>query len=139
MRTLRAETVRKERNGAASAAPPFENAHSLHRCQPRLSLRIFSGDRADKGPVGLIRIEQAAETLPDPIAYGNEAVRAIMGQVWPFGEPRPRAYCHARALTPRPRFNMHAKCVVVDGEAALITARISPAERSNRTPNAGCS
>jgi phosphatidylserine/phosphatidylglycerophosphate/cardiolipin synthase-like enzyme len=69
-----------------------------------------------------IHIEQTAEVLSDSSAYGNDAVRAIMEQVWPFGEPRPRVYYDVRALTPRPRFNMHAKCVVVDGECALITS-----------------
>ena len=69
-----------------------------------------------------IHIEQTSEPLSNPAAYGNEAVRGIMEQVWPFGDPRPRVYYDARALTPRPRFNMHAKCVVVDGECALITS-----------------
>jgi phosphatidylserine/phosphatidylglycerophosphate/cardiolipin synthase-like enzyme len=69
-----------------------------------------------------IHIEQACEPLSNPTAYGDEAVRAIMEQVWPFGDPRPRVYYDARALTPRPRFNMHAKCVIVDVECALITS-----------------
>lgn len=69
-----------------------------------------------------IHIEQADATLADPPAYGNQAVRAIMADVWPFGDPRPRVFYDARALTPRPRFNMHAKCVVVDGECALVTS-----------------
>ncbi len=69
-----------------------------------------------------IHIEQATGPLPDPAAYGNQAASAILEQVWPFGDPRPRVYYDARALTPYPRFNMHAKCVVVDGEAALITS-----------------
>jgi phosphatidylserine/phosphatidylglycerophosphate/cardiolipin synthase-like enzyme len=69
-----------------------------------------------------IHIEQASEALADPMAYGNEAVRMLMEELWPFGDPRPRVYFDARALTPRPWFNMHAKCVVVDGECALITS-----------------
>jgi phosphatidylserine/phosphatidylglycerophosphate/cardiolipin synthase-like enzyme len=69
-----------------------------------------------------IHIEQTGEPLSDPAAYGNEAVRAAMGEMWPFGDPRPRVYYDVRALAPRPRFNMHAKCVVVDGECALITS-----------------
>jgi hypothetical protein len=59
---------------------------------------------------------------PDPAIYGNQAVRPVMDQVWPFSDPRPRAYYDARALSPYPRFNMHAKSVVVDGEAALVTS-----------------
>jgi len=69
-----------------------------------------------------IHIEQVGEVLADPVTYGNQAVRAVMDQVWPFGDPRPHVYYDARALTPRPRFNMHAKCVVVDGELALVTS-----------------
>jgi phosphatidylserine/phosphatidylglycerophosphate/cardiolipin synthase-like enzyme len=45
-----------------------------------------------------------------------------MQEAWPFGDPRPYVYYDARALAPYPRFNMHAKCVVVDGEAALVTS-----------------
>jgi phosphatidylserine/phosphatidylglycerophosphate/cardiolipin synthase-like enzyme len=69
-----------------------------------------------------IHIEQAAELLPDPEGYGNAAVRGVMQEAWPFGDPRPRGYYDTRALVPRPRFNMHAKCVVVDGETALVTS-----------------
>jgi phosphatidylserine/phosphatidylglycerophosphate/cardiolipin synthase-like enzyme len=69
-----------------------------------------------------IHIEQASGPLPDPASHGDQAVQAIMEQVWPFGDPHPRVYYDARALVPYPRFNMHAKCVVVDGEAALVTS-----------------
>jgi len=69
-----------------------------------------------------IHIEQAQGDLPNPSAYADEAVRSVMAAMWPFGEPQPRVYYDARALTPRPRFNMHAKCVIVDGECALITS-----------------
>jgi phosphatidylserine/phosphatidylglycerophosphate/cardiolipin synthase-like enzyme len=69
-----------------------------------------------------IHIEQTAETLTDPAAYGDHAVRAVMHLAWPFGEPFPQVYYDARAVQPRPRFNMHAKCVVVDSELALITS-----------------
>jgi phosphatidylserine/phosphatidylglycerophosphate/cardiolipin synthase-like enzyme len=69
-----------------------------------------------------IHIEQVDGDVQDAKAYGDDAVRAVVGRIWPFGEPRPRVYYDARALVPRPRFNMHAKCVVVDGECALITS-----------------
>jgi phosphatidylserine/phosphatidylglycerophosphate/cardiolipin synthase-like enzyme len=69
-----------------------------------------------------IHIEQVDGDVQDARAYGDNAVRAVMGHIWPFGEPRPRVYYDARALVPRPRFNMHAKCVVVDGECALVTS-----------------
>jgi phosphatidylserine/phosphatidylglycerophosphate/cardiolipin synthase-like enzyme len=69
-----------------------------------------------------IHIEQAVEALSDEVSYGTAKVRGILQQAWPFGEPRPRVYYDVRALQPRPYFNMHAKCVVVDGESALITS-----------------
>jgi phosphatidylserine/phosphatidylglycerophosphate/cardiolipin synthase-like enzyme len=69
-----------------------------------------------------IHIEQVNGDVQVARDYGDDAVRAAMGHIWPFGEPRPRIYYDARALVPRPRFNMHAKCVVVDGECALITS-----------------
>jgi phosphatidylserine/phosphatidylglycerophosphate/cardiolipin synthase-like enzyme len=69
-----------------------------------------------------IHIEQALEVPSDPAAYGNEAARTIMREAWPFGDPCPHVYYDVRALRPRPRFNMHAKCVVVDGECALVTS-----------------
>jgi len=69
-----------------------------------------------------IHIQQATETVADPASYGNDAASEVMSQVWPFGDPRPRVYYDARALASHPRFNMHAKCVVVDGECALVTS-----------------
>jgi hypothetical protein len=69
-----------------------------------------------------VHIEQPTELLSDEIAYGNEKVRQILQQIWPFGAPFPHTYYDRRALKPRPWFNMHAKCVVVDGECALITS-----------------
>jgi phosphatidylserine/phosphatidylglycerophosphate/cardiolipin synthase-like enzyme len=69
-----------------------------------------------------VHIEQTDEALSDRVAYGNAAIHALMAKVWPFGEPFPRVFYDARALMPRPRFNMHAKCMVVDGECALVTS-----------------
>jgi phosphatidylserine/phosphatidylglycerophosphate/cardiolipin synthase-like enzyme len=69
-----------------------------------------------------LHIAQPYQVITDPKAYGAEAVRALIHQVWPFGDPYPHTYYDARAITPRPRFNMHAKCVVVDGECALVTS-----------------
>ncbi len=62
------------------------------------------------------------EESPADASYGDRAVAAIMAEAWPFGDPRPRVYYDARALTLRPHFNMHAKSVVVDGAAALVTS-----------------
>jgi phosphatidylserine/phosphatidylglycerophosphate/cardiolipin synthase-like enzyme len=83
--------------------------------------------REIRAQVSFSRLDSISSNLQgefdsNPTAYGDEAVRAIMEQVWPFGDPRPRVYYDARALTPRPRFNMHAKCVIMDVECALITS-----------------
>lgn len=69
-----------------------------------------------------VHFQQADAQAPDPIAYAEDAVGALISQVWRFGDPRPRVYYDLRALAPYPKFNMHAKCVVVDGERALITS-----------------
>jgi phosphatidylserine/phosphatidylglycerophosphate/cardiolipin synthase-like enzyme len=69
-----------------------------------------------------VHIAQPDESPADPRAYANQAVQAIMGAAWTFGDPRPRVYYDARAVAPLPKFNMHAKCVVVDGECALVTS-----------------
>lgn len=69
-----------------------------------------------------LHIRQPDEVVLDPRAYGDSAVRAAMADIWPFGDPYPRVYYDARAIVPRPRFNMHAKCVVVDAECALVTS-----------------
>jgi phosphatidylserine/phosphatidylglycerophosphate/cardiolipin synthase-like enzyme len=69
-----------------------------------------------------IHIEQPMQELTDEVAYANERVREIMRQIWPFGTPFPHVYYDRRTLKPHPRFNMHAKCVVVDGERALVTS-----------------
>jgi len=70
----------------------------------------------------LLHIPQPDAAVPDARTYGDTAVRAVMDKAWPFPEPRPHVYYDARALVPFPRFNMHAKCVVVDGECALVTS-----------------
>jgi phosphatidylserine/phosphatidylglycerophosphate/cardiolipin synthase-like enzyme len=69
-----------------------------------------------------IHIDQPEETPADPTAYANGTVTTVMAKVWPFSGPRPHVYYDVRALVARPRFNMHAKCVVVDGERALVTS-----------------
>lgn len=69
-----------------------------------------------------VHINQPDGVLDDPTRYGDEAAHAVMMPVWPFGDPRPRVYYDVRAVRPYPKFNMHAKCVVVDGECALVTS-----------------
>lgn len=69
-----------------------------------------------------IHIDQPDQTPQVPLEYGRQAARAILDHTWPFGDPHPRVFYDARALAPYPKFNMHAKCVVVDGLVALITS-----------------
>ncbi|MBL8740123.1 MAG: phospholipase, partial [Myxococcales bacterium] len=70
----------------------------------------------------IVHFQQPDVVPPDPRAYGDQAVREILDHVWPFGEPRPRCFYDRRALEKWPKFNMHAKCVVVDGKRALVTS-----------------
>lgn len=39
---------------------------------------------------------------------------------WPWGPPRPELYYDPRTAAPRAAHSLHAKCVVVDGQRALI-------------------
>lgn len=82
----------------------------IRMCDPGVDAHLF------------VHVEQPNEALSDETAYGNERVRQILKEIWPFGAPFPHVYYDRRALKPRPWFNMHAKCVVVDGECAFITS-----------------
>ena len=39
---------------------------------------------------------------------------------WPWGEPRPELHYDPRTAVPRSLHSLHAKCVVIDGQRALI-------------------
>lgn len=112
---LRALFERAERQ-VILAGYDFTSASSLleplwlRMCNPGVEAHFF------------VHIQQPDDALRDESAYGNEQARAILKDIWPFGAPFPHVYYDRRALKPRPRFNMHAKCVVVDGESALITS-----------------
>jgi len=41
------------------------------------------------------------------VGYGNTAVRAVMAEAWPFGDPWPRTFYDVPALEPRPKFALH--------------------------------
>jgi phosphatidylserine/phosphatidylglycerophosphate/cardiolipin synthase-like enzyme len=69
-----------------------------------------------------VHIKQPDVVPPDAAKYGDDKVQEIMASTWPFGNPMPQTYYDTRACKPRPWFNMHAKCVVVDGKVALITS-----------------
>jgi phosphatidylserine/phosphatidylglycerophosphate/cardiolipin synthase-like enzyme len=43
--------------------------------------------------------------------------------IWTFGQPRPTVYYDPRTATPGPPWaSLHAKCIVVDDECALVTS-----------------
>lgn len=69
-----------------------------------------------------IHIKQTDHALGAETDYGDRAVSEAVRDMWPFGAPFPRVYYDARTLAPRPYVSMHAKCVVVDGECALVTS-----------------
>ncbi len=70
----------------------------------------------------LMHLQQPSGKVDDPRAFAAESIRATLASVWPAQGPRPRCYYDKRALQPWPKFNMHAKCVVVDGARALVTS-----------------
>lgn len=47
---------------------------------------------------------------------------AFLEENWPFGPPRPALYYDPRPLTTERFSSLHAKCVVVDEDAALVTS-----------------
>ena len=65
--------------------------------------------------------------LPNPgarVAVEDHVVRHVgnfFQRNWRFGPPLPEVYYDPRTVKPKPEYsNMHAKCVVVDGELALV-------------------
>lgn len=63
------------------------------------------------------------ESPVDPDAYAQRSFDSFLEQRWPFGQPVPKLYCDRRSLYPGPPWSsLHAKCVVVDGERALVSS-----------------
>ena len=61
--------------------------------------------------------------MADPEAYGQEALGAFINDNWPFGVPYPELFCDKRALRRGPPWcSLHAKCVAIDGERALVSS-----------------
>ena len=54
--------------------------------------------------------------------HANRHIRALLIDIWPFGEPRPELYYDPRSASPSENASLHAKCLVVDDDAALITS-----------------
>jgi phosphatidylserine/phosphatidylglycerophosphate/cardiolipin synthase-like enzyme len=42
--------------------------------------------------------------------------------MWPFGDPKPVVYFDPRTAEERSPVSLHAKCVVIDHEYALVTS-----------------
>jgi phosphatidylserine/phosphatidylglycerophosphate/cardiolipin synthase-like enzyme len=90
-----------------SLLAPLHTAMAVHRFRARLFLDVRG----------------EAETEAGAEAIAREHVERFFRKVWPFGRPHPEVYYDPR--TPRrgpPWASLHAKCVVVDDERALVTS-----------------
>lgn len=93
---------------------------------PTLRVRFFVNVKRDLGD------ERAADDIVAAYAAW------FRSRVWPTGR-RPEVYYDRRALTPGsgPKTTMHAKCVVQDGERALITSANLTDAAQNRNLEVG--
>jgi phosphatidylserine/phosphatidylglycerophosphate/cardiolipin synthase-like enzyme len=68
-------------------------------------------------------IEGTAETAAGADAFATAFIDRFLRMVWTFGEPKPDVYYDPRTACPGPPWaSLHAKCIVVDDERALITS-----------------
>ncbi|WP_437877940.1 DISARM system phospholipase D-like protein DrmC [Sorangium sp. So ce513] len=64
-----------------------------------------------------------ARSAQDADAFATAAIDRFFREVWTFGAPKPDVYYDPRTATPGPPWaSLHAKCIVVDDERALITS-----------------
>jgi phosphatidylserine/phosphatidylglycerophosphate/cardiolipin synthase-like enzyme len=56
------------------------------------------------------------------VAWGRAVVEIFYRLMWPFGLPRPVVYFDPRTADKQSAVSMHAKCMVIDHEYALITS-----------------
>ena len=56
------------------------------------------------------------------IERGRAIVELFHRLMWPFGDPKPVVYFDPRTADERSAVSLHAKCVVIDHEYALITS-----------------
>jgi phosphatidylserine/phosphatidylglycerophosphate/cardiolipin synthase-like enzyme len=64
-----------------------------------------------------------AKRAEDPDAFATAAIDRFFREVWTFGPPKPDVYYDPRTAMPGPPWaSLHAKCIVVDDERALITS-----------------
>jgi phosphatidylserine/phosphatidylglycerophosphate/cardiolipin synthase-like enzyme len=68
-------------------------------------------------------IDGTAETAAGADAFATAFIDRFLRNVWTFGEPKPNVYYDPRTASPGPPWaSLHAKCIVVDDERALITS-----------------
>lgn len=72
----------------------------------------------------------------DAVARGRAVVQLFFRLMWPFGEPRPAVHFDARTAEAS-GVSMHAKCVVIDHELALITSANFTSRGQTRNVEAG--
>jgi len=57
-----------------------------------------------------------------PAERVNRAMQAFVRDDWVFGDPIPELWYDPRGAGPQPMASLHAKCVVVDGQRALVSS-----------------
>ncbi len=68
-------------------------------------------------------IPGVATTREGAQAFATAFVDRFFRDIWTFGSPRPTVYYDPRTATPGPPWaSLHAKCIVVDDECALVTS-----------------
>lgn len=68
-------------------------------------------------------IEGHAPDASGAEAYASAQIDSFFAHNWPFGDPRPDVYYDPRTARPGPPWaSLHAKCVVVNRERALVTS-----------------
>lgn len=67
-----------------------------------------------------VHLPEASAVPVDPEWYLKAQAAAWRTGHWPFGEPAPTLYVDPRAAVPKSYASLHAKCIVVDGQRALV-------------------
>lgn len=69
-----------------------------------------------------VDIPGEAPTPEEAHAYATEQIDAFLAANWTFGDPVPEIYYDPRTVARHPYASLHAKCIVVDEQRALITS-----------------
>jgi len=73
----------------------------------------------------------------DVIAHLRQEIQRFLGENWPFGAPLPDLFFDPRTLPSDSVVSLHAKCIVVDDERALITSANFTDRGQNRNVEVG--